>query len=34
MAWGGPRTEAVLHKYIERLGWATVALLALGLLLY
>lgn len=34
MAWGGQRMEAVLHKHIERLGWATVAALALALALY
>lgn len=33
MAWGGPRMEAALHRHIERLGWATVILLALALLL-
>ncbi len=26
MAWGGERMEAALHKYIDRLGWLTVAL--------
>jgi hypothetical protein len=26
--------EAALHRYVDRLGWATVALLALGLLAY
>jgi membrane protein YqaA with SNARE-associated domain len=34
MAWGGARMEAALHSYVDRLGWATVALLALGLLAY
>lgn len=34
MAWGGARMEAVLHKYIDRLGWATVALVAVGALIY
>jgi membrane protein YqaA with SNARE-associated domain len=34
MAWGGARMEAVLRKYIERLGWLTVALLIVGLLAY
>ncbi len=34
MAWGGARMEAVLHRYVDRLGWATVALLVLGGLLY
>lgn len=27
MAWGGERMEDVLHKYIDRIGWATVLLL-------
>lgn len=31
MAWGGPRMEALLGKYIDRLGWATVVLLAVAL---
>jgi len=34
MAWGGARMEAALHRHVDRLGWATVALLALGLLAY
>ncbi len=34
MAWGGERMEAVLHSYVDRLGWATVALLALAGLWY
>ncbi|WP_291994729.1 YqaA family protein [Candidatus Accumulibacter sp. ACC003] len=34
MARGGARMEAALHRYIDRLGWATVALLALGFLVY
>ncbi|MDP1692516.1 MAG: YqaA family protein [Burkholderiaceae bacterium] len=33
MAWGGARMEETLHRYIDRLGWATVALAAAGLLL-
>lgn len=24
MAWGGPKMEATLHKYVDRIGWATV----------
>jgi membrane protein YqaA with SNARE-associated domain len=32
--WGGPRIEPVLRKYVERLGWATVALLVIGLLVW
>lgn len=31
MAWGGPRMEDALYKYIDRLGWATVAVLAAAL---
>lgn len=34
MAWGGPRMEAALHKYVDRLGWATVAVVAVGGLAY
>lgn len=34
MAWGGPRMEAALHRYIDRLGWATVALVVIGVLIY
>jgi membrane protein YqaA with SNARE-associated domain len=34
MAWGGARMEAVLHAYIDRLGWATVALVVIGAVLY
>lgn len=30
LAWGGPRIEPWLRLYIERIGWATVALLAAG----
>jgi len=29
MAWGGARMEALLHRYVDRLGWATVALVVL-----
>jgi len=34
MVWGGARMEAVLHRYVDRLGWATVALVVIGALLY
>lgn len=30
MAWGGARMEAVLHRYIDRLGWAVVIVVGLG----
>ena len=30
MAWGGERMEASLRKYVDRIGWATVALIAIG----
>jgi len=29
MAWGGARMEQTLHKYIDRIGWATVLLIGL-----
>lgn len=32
MRWGGERMEAMLHRYIDRIGWAVVALVALALL--
>jgi len=34
MAWGGARMEAMLHRYINRLGWATVALVVIFAMLY
>ncbi|MGL5006904.1 MAG: YqaA family protein [Plesiomonas sp.] len=34
MAWGGPRMEVQLRKYIEILGWGTVALAVLVYLIY
>ena len=34
MAWGGARMEAALHRYVDYLGWATVAVLALGVLTF
>ena len=33
MKWGGERMEAALHSYVDRLGWALVALFATGLLM-
>lgn len=34
MAWGGERMEARLHRWVDWLGWLTVALLILIVLLY
>ncbi len=34
MRWGGERMEAQLHRHIDRLGWATVALVAIGTAIY
>ena len=34
MKWGGARMEAALHRYVDRLGWATVALVVVGVLVY
>lgn len=34
MAWGGPRMEATMERYIERVGWASVALVVIGVLVY
>ncbi|MCJ7557566.1 MAG: DedA family protein [Gammaproteobacteria bacterium] len=34
VSWGGPKIEPVLLKYVERLGWVTVALLGIGLLVW
>lgn len=33
MKWGGARMEAALHRYVDRIGWATVALAAVALLI-
>lgn len=32
MKWGGARMEAALHRYVDRLGWATVGLSVAALL--
>lgn len=32
MRWGGARMEEALHRYVDRLGWATVAAVALAAL--
>ena len=34
MALGGAKMEAALHRYVDRLGWATVALVLIGFLAY
>jgi membrane protein YqaA with SNARE-associated domain len=34
MKWGGARMEANLHKYVDRIGWATVALIVVAVLVY
>jgi len=30
MAWGGAKMESTLHRYIDRLGWAMVAVVAVA----
>lgn len=30
MAWGGARMESLLNRYVDRIGWATVALVAVA----
>lgn len=30
MAWGGPKMEQTLHVYIERLGWASIVVIGVG----
>lgn len=32
MRWGGARMEAMLHRHVDRLGWAVVAAVAMALL--
>lgn len=34
MKWGGARMEAVLHRTIDRIGWATVIVIGIALLLH
>jgi membrane protein YqaA with SNARE-associated domain len=34
MAWGGERMEALLHRYVDRLGWMLVGLIAVAMLWY
>lgn len=31
MAWGGPRMEAMLHRYVDRLGWLAVGSVIIGI---
>ena len=33
MRFGGARMEAMLHRYVDRIGWAVVVLIAVGLIL-
>jgi hypothetical protein len=32
MKWGGVKMEASLHLYVDRVGWATVALVLLAVI--
>lgn len=34
MAWGGPAMEDRLHRWIDWLGWVTVVLVAIGVMVY
>jgi membrane protein YqaA with SNARE-associated domain len=34
LAWGGKPLETTLQKYIDRIGWATVALVIIGIAVY
>lgn len=34
LSWGGEQLEKVLHKYIDRIGWATVFLVSAAVLVY
>jgi hypothetical protein len=34
IAWGGPRVEPLLRPYIDRIGWATVGLLAVAIVVF
>jgi hypothetical protein len=33
MKWGGARLEAVLRRYVDRIGWAMAALVGVALLI-
>lgn len=34
ISWGGPRYEPLLRRYVDRIGWATVAALVVGYFVY
>lgn len=34
MAWGGEKMEAQLHRWIDYIGWVTVILVVVGVLIY
>ncbi|MDR2690484.1 MAG: DedA family protein [Azoarcus sp.] len=34
MAWGGVRMETALHRYVDRIGWATVVAVVIGVVVY
>lgn len=34
MRWGGPRLEASLHQWIDRIGWITILILVTGYLIF
>lgn len=34
MKWGGVRMEALLHRYVDRIGWATVAVIVIAALIH
>lgn len=34
LAWGGPRMESLLHKYVDRIGWASVIIIIIGAVAY
>jgi membrane protein YqaA with SNARE-associated domain len=34
LAWGGERLENMLHIYVNRIGWATVALVGIGVIAF
>lgn len=34
MKWGGPTMEANLRKYVDRIGWATIALIVIAVLIF